>query len=53
MAIFKVLSKKESRLKLLVDLLARDLRGSRGKGKEEDFKGIVSRGMAAISGARY
>ena len=53
MAILKVLSKKESRWKLIVDLLSSELRESRRKGREEEFKEIVSRGMAAISGARY
>jgi hypothetical protein len=53
MAILKVLSKKESRLKLVVNLLSQDLRVSRANGRETKLAEVVSKGMEAIRTAKY
>lgn len=53
MAMFKVLSKKASRMKPLVDLMATELSTFRHRGAQDRFSSVVSRGMEAIRLANY
>jgi len=52
-AMLIVLSKKASRMKGVVDLLKRDLMGGRNRAKEVEFDTIITRGRAAVEGAKY
>jgi hypothetical protein len=52
-AMLGVLSKKASRMKGVIDLLKRDLMGCKNRVKEEQFGEIITRGRAAVEGAKY
>jgi hypothetical protein len=52
-AMLVVVSKKASRMKGVVDLLKRDLVGARNRAKEGQLDTIITRGRAAVEGAKY
>lgn len=53
MAMLKVLSKKASRMKIVVDLLSRDVGRSSRVGRAKSLEAVIDKGIAAIEGARY
>jgi hypothetical protein len=52
-AMLKVLSKKASRMKVVMDRLKVDLSQRKCRERAEELSGVVTQGMEAVQGAKY